>query len=46
MGDSIFDGEPAPKKKRAKKEVELVKPELPLVEVWDELTAINNENLF
>jgi DNA polymerase-3 subunit alpha len=43
LGDSIFDDAPAPKKTRAKKQIEVVKPELPEVEPWDELTAINNE---
>jgi DNA polymerase-3 subunit alpha len=43
LGDALFDGEPAPKKKRAKKEIVLVKPELNEIENWDELTAINNE---
>jgi DNA polymerase III subunit alpha len=43
LGDALFDGEPAPKKKRAKKEIIVVKPELNSIEPWDELTSINNE---
>jgi len=43
LGDALFDGEPTPKKKRAKKEIIVVRPELNEVEPWDELTAINNE---
>lgn len=43
LGDAIFDGEPSTKKKRAKKEIEVVKPELKIVATWDELTSINNE---
>jgi DNA polymerase-3 subunit alpha len=44
LGDSIFDDAPvAPKKTRAKKVVEVVKPELPTVDAWDDLTSIKNE---
>jgi DNA polymerase-3 subunit alpha len=44
LGDSMFgDDMPAPKKTRAKKVTEVIKPELPQVESWDEITVIKNE---
>ncbi len=45
LGDSIFDDAPEPTKKkvRAKKQVEVIKPELPEVQDWDDLSKIKNE---
>ncbi len=43
LGDALLGDVPAPKKTRAKKVVELVRPELPQVDAWDELTLIKNE---
>lgn len=44
LGDSLFDDEPVvAKPKRKKKVVELVKPALPDIEPWDELTQLKNE---